>query len=81
MGNLLPWCRAQLSLVTWVPCYSYTISTGHTGVLLHYRNVTVCHDPRFPNFFSAKRKKGKEKKERGRLMSIWCGVIEECGSF
>lgn len=62
-GQSVAMVRRQLSLVTWAPCYTYAISTQRPGVLLHYRNVVVCHDVlRFLIFFA----KGKKVKERGR---------------
>lgn len=79
MGSRLPWCGAQLSLVTWVPCYTHTIFTQRPGVLLHYRNVIVCHDVLCFLSLLCKREEDEGKREQGRLMSIWGEVVEECG--
>lgn len=66
-GQSVAMVQKQLSLVTWVPCYTHTTSTQLAGVLLHLRNVIVYHGPCVLLFLS----EGKKVKESGERSNLW----------
>lgn len=53
-GQCVAMVQKLLSLVTWIPCYTHTMSTQLTEVFLHHRNVIVCHGALVFSFFFLK---------------------------